>query len=247
MALDRRKHAGTQSKTNAAWTEKSSVAATTEMKMSMSIWLFFDYALCLPVDFGIWSVAQVGWVEGTVAVGTVEATFMPWAVFADHLFSGEDNKSTSRAARSVSWAGTSDSSGPEMIDRQRQRTNAYFHDLLVRSRFSVSGWQGWGVAVTESFWSEQATVARAAVNFLIRAIAGTHRIQWTMALIAAKAFFVPHGSLGQLLFSSKHGTAATRTTFTLSSFDGCSAGDDEWTVVGVVVFTVDQILRLKSQ
>lgn len=68
-----------------------------------------------------------------------------------------------------------------------------------------------------------------------------------MALIAAKAFFVPHGALGQLLFSSKHGTAATRATFTASSFDGCSAGDDKWTVVGVVVFTVDQISRLKSQ
>lgn len=76
------------------------------------------------------------------------------------------------------------------------------------------------------------------MNFLIGTVAGNHRIQWAMALIAVKAFLVPHGTLGQLLFGGKHGTPATWATFTSRSLDGCGASDDEWTVVGGVVFTV---------
>lgn len=60
-----------------------------------------------------------------------------------------------------------------------------------------------------------------------------------MALVAVEAFLVPHGALGQLLFSGEHSATATWATFAISSLDGCSAVQDEWTVVGGVVFTVD--------
>lgn len=77
------------------------------------------------------------------------------------------------------------------------------------------------------------------MNFLIGTVTGTHRIQWAMALIAVEAFLVPHCTLGQLLFGGKHGTSATWATFTCRSLDSCGAVDDEWTVVGGVVFTVN--------
>lgn len=85
------------------------------------------------------------------------------------------------------------------------------------------------------------------MNFLIGTVAGNHRIQWAMALIAVEAFLVPHGTLGQLLFGGKHGTPATWATFTSRSLDGCGASDDEWTVVGGVVFTVDLNQRLEPR
>lgn len=139
MALGHRQHTGTHSKTNAAWTEKSSVAATTEKRFWLRKLKFQGRSVSLPVDFAIWSVAQVGWVEGTVAVGTVKAAFVPWAVFADHLFGGKNNESTSWAASSISWACASNSSGTEILISQHRWAKYFIFQKLTGSK-SILRW-----------------------------------------------------------------------------------------------------------
>lgn len=48
------------------------------------------------------------------------------------------------------------------------------------------------MAVAESLGAEQLAVAGSAVDLLVGAIAGQHRVQRTMALSAVEALFVPH-------------------------------------------------------
>jgi hypothetical protein len=73
------------------------------------------------------------------------------------------------------------------------------------------------------------------MNLLIGSVAGTHRVQWTFALVAVEALLVPHCSLGKLLFGSKDCTTASWASLTFGSFDGRGVSDDEWTVLGDVI------------
>lgn len=68
--------------------------------------------------------------------------------------------------------------------------------LLDRSSLHFGRHQSRCVSKSESFGSEQFSVAGTAMDLLIRSIAGQHRIQRTMALVTVEALLVPHGTLG---------------------------------------------------
>lgn len=69
-------------------------------KVSLKKWR--DNCNNLPVDFAVRCITQIGWVKGSMAISTVEATLVPWMVFTDHLFSSKYHKSTTWAASSIS-------------------------------------------------------------------------------------------------------------------------------------------------
>jgi len=68
------------------------------------------------------------------------------------------------------------------------------------------------VAEPETFGPEELSVARAAMDFLVGAIACQHGVQGSVTLGAIETLLVPHGALGELLFSGKHHATATGTT-----------------------------------
>jgi len=68
------------------------------------------------------------------------------------------------------------------------------------------------VAESEPFGPEELSVARTAVDFLVRAIACQHRVQGSMTLGTIEALLMPHGTLGELLFRGKYHATATGTT-----------------------------------
>lgn len=61
----------------------------------------------------------------------------------------------------------------------------------------------------KSFGSKQFTVARSAVDFLVRSVTGQHGIQRSMAFGTVEALLVPHSTFGELLFGGEyHATTA---------------------------------------
>lgn len=68
------------------------------------------------------------------------------------------------------------------------------------------------MAESETFGPEELSVARAAVDFLVGAIACQHRIQGSVTLGTIEALLVPHGTLGELLFRGKYHATATGAT-----------------------------------
>lgn len=68
------------------------------------------------------------------------------------------------------------------------------------------------MAESEAFGPEELSVARAAVDLLVGAIACQHRIQGSVTLGTIEALLVPHGALGELLFRGKYHAAATGAT-----------------------------------
>lgn len=77
---------------------------------------------------------------------------------------------------------------------------------------------------SESFGSEEFTVAGSAVDFLVGSVAGQHRVQRSMTLGTVEALLVPHGAFGELLFRGKHHATATRATLTSWRLDGGRVG-----------------------
>lgn len=80
------------------------------------------------------------------------------------------------------------------------------------------------MAVTESLGSKELSVAGTAVNLTVGSVTGECGVQGAMALSAVEALLMPHCSLGQLLFSSKHSSTATGATLALGSHDRSSIG-----------------------
>lgn len=68
------------------------------------------------------------------------------------------------------------------------------------------------VAEAEAFGPEELSVARAAMDLLVGAVACQHGVQGSVTLGAIEALLVPHGALGELLFSGKHHATATGAT-----------------------------------
>lgn len=139
---------------------------------------------------------------------------MPDLVLADHLLGGIHGISTTWATLAFWGLGA--------------RVGIRFSQ---NSGFATGGDQGGGVAVTESLGSEKLAVAGSAVDLTVRAIAGQHRVKWTMAFSAVKALLVPHRSLGELLLSSKYHASAAGTSLARRSLDGSRIGVVEGSVL----------------
>lgn len=94
--------------------------------------------------------------------------------------------------------------------------------LLGNGLFARCRHQSRSVAVAKALGSKQLCVARSAMDLLVWSIAGQSRVERTTALGTAEAFLVPHGTLGQLLFSGKHSAATTWASFASCGLDGRS-------------------------
>jgi len=139
---------------------------------------------------------------------------MPDTVLADHLLGGVHGISTTRATSAL-WG---------------LRTGVGIR-FTQDSSFATGADQGGGMAVTESLGSEKLAVAGSAVDLTVRAIAGQHRVKWTMAFRAVEALLVPHRSLGELLLSSKHHASTAGTSLARRSLDGSRIGVVEGSVL----------------
>lgn len=93
------------------------------------------------------------------------------------------------------------------------------------------------MAITESLGSEELSVAGAAMDLMIGSVASQSRIKGTMTLGTVEALFVPHGSLGQLLFGSKHCTTASRAALSFLRHDRSRIGIVEWPLCGDFILT----------
>ena len=62
----------------------------------------------------------------------------------------------------------------------------------MNGRFAVGGHKGRGVSIAETFGSEVAAVASAAVDLLVGSVAGQHGVEGPVAIVAVEAFLVPH-------------------------------------------------------
>lgn len=80
------------------------------------------------------------------------------------------------------------------------------------------------------------------MNFLIWTVTCQHWIKWTMTFSTIKAFFMPHCTLGQLLFSSKHNTTASWTTFTWLSLNWSGIYTNKWSARCNIFLAVNIIL-----
>lgn len=134
---------------------------------------------------------------------------MPNATLADHLFGGKDGKAaTGTAARcllAIQWAAIGKLDGG----------------------LAAGGDQSGGMTVAKALGSIALAVACLAVNVAIGAIAGQHRVEWTMAIDAAVAPFVPHLALGQLLLGGKDSATATRAALAFGRLDRGGVRIDE--------------------
>lgn len=81
--------------------------------------------------------------------------------------------------------------------------------LLGRSVIPVRRDESRPVAESETFGPEELSVAGAAVNLLVGAVARQHGIQRSMTFGAIEALLVPHGTLGELLLRGEHHAATT--------------------------------------
>lgn len=161
------------------------------------------------IDVAIGSIVEVRRVEGLAAIGAVEATLVPDATLADHLFGGKHSESaTWTAARgALSIQGTT-------IGK-------------LNGGFTTGGHQRGCMSIAKALGAITLAIAGLAIDIAIGAIAGQHRVQWTMAVGAIVALPVPHLALGQLLFGGKDGATATWTSLALGRLDRCRIGIDE--------------------
>lgn len=113
-----------------------------------------------------------------------------------------------------------------------------FDDSLERSALHFGGYQGGSVSKSESLRSEQLSVTGTAMDFLVWSIASQHRIQWSVAFVTVEALFVPHGTLGKLLFSSEYHSTATWATLTGRSLDAGRIDGNRWLLGGHLLFSV---------
>ena len=146
------------------------------------------------INFVVLPVVQIGRVQRTVAIATVETATMPhlyrrnfsvsnklkiawntqvtYSVLANHLLGGVDGESATRTAFTL----------------RGFQTRLGF---TGRFRFARSTDQSWGVSVTETFRSPPFAVASLAINILVGAVASQDRIQRSVAVGAVEAQFVP--------------------------------------------------------
>lgn len=117
-------------------------------------------------------------------------------------------------------------------------------NLLGHCLFSRSRHQGGSVTIAESLGSEELSVARSAMDFLVGSIACKGRVQRTTTLRAAEALLVPNGSLGQLLFGGEHSSATAWASFASRRLDWCCISGGEWLGVCNLLISVDLYLLL---
>lgn len=165
-----------------------------------------------------------------MAIEAAEASFVPDAVFAQHLFGLVHGVAAPGASLAILRLRSV--RGLHVGAAKGKRTNAKQHVngwrnawhclawyLLHWSSLGVGGDKRWRVAETETLRAEQLAVAGATVDLAVRTVAGNHGIERPVTFVTVEALLVPHRSLGQLLLGGEHHAAASWATLSLRRLD----------------------------